>query len=192
MKARKLQVKVFAKDPANVKVTPLVPVFHEWIKRGFLAELLIDVVDYAHVHQGPSVLLVGHESDYCMDLGEGRPGLLYSRKRGGVGDPAGAVVDALRRALIACKALEDEGSLDPRLAFSGDRIEIRLNDRRLARNDEASFQEAKPVVETALGKVYGDLPFTVSRKQNDPRDLLTLLVDAPGAPGAGALAALLA
>jgi hypothetical protein len=189
MKAKKLQIKVFTKNTASVPVTPVVPVFHEWIKQGAFSELLIDVVDYAHVHQGPAVLLVGHESDYSLDLREGRPGLVYSRKRGGPSDPVELVLDGLRRALSACKKLEDDASIEPRFAFSGERLEIRLNDRRLAANDEATFRDVKPVVEQALRKVYGDVGFSVSRRENDPRDLLTLVVEAPGAPGAGALAA---
>jgi hypothetical protein len=183
MTTKKIQVKLYATDPAAVRPAALVPVFHEWIKKGVLNELLIDVVDYAHVFEGPSVLLVGHDSDYALDFGEGRPGVLYSRKRGGPEDPTERVVDALRRALSACKRLEDEPSLEPKLAFSGAHLEIRLTDRLSAPNEEATFTAARPVIEAALKRVFGSLPFTVQRVSNDSRELLTISVTAAGAGG---------
>ena len=43
---------------------------------------MIDVANYAHVPKGPGVALIGHGTDYFIDEGEGRLGLLYNRKRG--------------------------------------------------------------------------------------------------------------
>jgi hypothetical protein len=183
MQTQKIQIKLYAKDPSAVRPAAFVPVFHEWIKQGALPELLIDVVDYAHVHQGPSVLLVGHESDYAIDFGEGHPGVMYSRKRGGPADAVDGIVEALRRALAACKRLEDEPSFTPKLAFSGAHIEIRLNDRCVAPNDEATFTASRPLVEAALKRIFGESPFMLERVSNDPRELLTFSARAEEAPG---------
>ncbi|HEV8246140.1 MAG TPA: hypothetical protein VGP93_10250, partial [Polyangiaceae bacterium] len=78
MESPKIQVKYFAVEP--IALEHFVPVFHRFIRDHVLDELLIDVADYAHVHHGPGVVLVGHAADYYMDQGEGRLGLLYSRK----------------------------------------------------------------------------------------------------------------
>jgi hypothetical protein len=182
MKARKLQIKLFAKNPGDVSPTSLVPVFHEWIKKGSLPELLIDVVDYQHVDQGPSVLLVGHESDYAVDFGGGAAGLLYSRKRSGPSDEEALVVDALGKALLACRLIEEDGSLSPRIAFDTGRVEFRLNDRLLAPHSQATFDAAEPVFERALARVYGGARPAIRRVEGDPRDLPTLearFVDPP-------------
>ena len=54
--------------------------FHDWIQNQRLDELLIDVVDYRHVHDGPGVILIAHDAHYAFDTSEGRLGLLYSRR----------------------------------------------------------------------------------------------------------------
>ncbi|MBY0396577.1 MAG: hypothetical protein K2X91_08940, partial [Thermoleophilia bacterium] len=79
--AVRIGVKLYAEDPAAVRPDRFIPVFHGWIQRGAVPGLLIDVADYAHVPQGPGVMLIGHEADHAIDLGEGRPGVLYQRKR---------------------------------------------------------------------------------------------------------------
>src|SRR5690606_5668475 len=94
-----------------------VPVFHRWIRDDVLDELVIDVADYTHVPEGPGVVLVGHGSDYYVDLAENRPGLLYSRKRD-LPEGANLIDDALRRALNAVRLLEEEAGLTPRPKFS--------------------------------------------------------------------------
>jgi hypothetical protein len=64
-------------DPESV-----VPIFNRWISNRTLEDhLMIDIADYRHVLDGPSVMLVGHEADIVIDHGDGRPGLAYIRKR---------------------------------------------------------------------------------------------------------------
>ena len=106
MKARKVQIKLFVESPRELDSEPFVPVFHKWIQEQSLGEMLVDVAQYGHVHEGPAVLLVGHGSDYAIDFGDGRAGLLYSRKREAPSDAAECVNDALRRVLAAAKKIE--------------------------------------------------------------------------------------
>jgi len=115
MDGQKLQLKFFVAEPFGFQLEPFVPVFHDWIRRKLLGtETLIDVADYAHVHHGPGILLVGHQSDYYIDLGQGRPGLLFSRKREALAEPAANIQDAFRRALYACSLLEQETAFQNR------------------------------------------------------------------------------
>jgi hypothetical protein len=180
MDARKVQLKFFVESPKTVHIEPLVPVFHSWIKHKSLDDLLIDVTEYEHVHDGPALLLVGHESDYYVDFGGGRAGLLYSRKRGGPTDAAVCVLDAFRRALTACKKLEDE-KLDTPLAFRTGEVLFRLNDRLLAPNKKETFDGVAPVLRDVLAKVY---PGTTATLEALPpsRDLFSVRVRIPGAP----------
>jgi hypothetical protein len=184
MEATKIQVKVFiAEGPFELE--PFIPVLHEWIKTKALDELLIDVADYGHVHHGPGLLLVGDLSDYYLDLGEGRPGLLYSRKRGGPSDRDECVVDALRRALIACQKLE-AAPVEKSVAFRGDELLIRVNDRLRFPNDDATFAALEPFLGRALKKLYGGVA-TSTQREGTERDLFTVRVRAPGAPPASEL-----
>jgi hypothetical protein len=185
MSVGKIQAKVFLESPRDLDVAPLVPVFHEWIQKNALGELLVDVTEYGHVHHGPSLLLVGHESDYVVDFGEGRPGLVVNRKRATSADAESAVLDALRRVFAAARRLEGE-SVTPPLRFRGDELLIHVNDRLAAPNTKETFSSLEPALRAALKKVYGDAAFTLEQV-GEPRQLFGVRVTAPGAPGVSAL-----
>jgi hypothetical protein len=154
MRPTKFQVKVYAKS-GDIELDKLVPVFHEWIRTKKIPdELLIDVADYAHVPQGPGVVLIGHQSDYYLDVAEDRPGLLYSCKRGFDGSFGDGIDDAFRRALEACKLLEDESDLD--FVFSTDEVLFRVQDRLRAPNADATYDAYKPALEQATSTFFGD------------------------------------
>ena len=65
MESSKFSVKFFVQDPSTIgEITDLVPLFHSWIQTHALADhLLIDVADYAHVHNGPGIVLVSEEAN---------------------------------------------------------------------------------------------------------------------------------
>jgi hypothetical protein len=156
MHATKFQVKLYTRA-GEIELEKLVPVFHEWIRAKKIPdELLIDVADYTHVPQGPGVVLIGHESDYYLDVADDRPGLLYSRKRGFDGDFQAGVDDAFRRALKACQLLEAEGSLG--FEFATDEVLFRVQDRLNAPNQDATYDAYKPALEQAASAFFGGTP----------------------------------
>jgi hypothetical protein len=178
MEAKKLQVKFFLENK-SVKLEEIVPVFHAWIRDHKLgSEMLVDVADYAHVQDGPGVVLIGDASDFYLDVGDGRPGLLYSRKRHAPADAVERVEDALRRALNACRLLESE-SLQPPFRFRTDEVLFRVNERLFSENTDAGFANARPALEKAFTKLYGKAPSF--ERLGEARELLTVKVSAPGA-----------
>lgn len=191
MQARKVQFKVFAEAQAELDVEAIVPVFHSWIREKAFDELLIDVTDYAHVSAGPSLLLVGYGSDYAVDFGGGRAGLLYSRKREAPPDARECVQDALRRALSAARKLEENPSLGGKARFRGDELLFRVNDRLLGPNTAETFLAVEPVLREVLGRLYAERDFTIERV-GSPRDLFSVRVLAPGSPGVAELLARIA
>ena len=153
MQATKFQVKLYASG-SEVDLDKLIPVFHEWIREKKIDdELLIDVADYAHVPQGPGVVLIGHQSDYYLDMADDRPGLLYSRKRGIDGDLPAKVNDAFRRALLVCDLLEKEDPLG--LKFGTGEALFRVQDRLAAPNDQATFDAFMPLLESTAKTIFG-------------------------------------
>ncbi|MEM7136578.1 MAG: hypothetical protein AAF500_08375 [Myxococcota bacterium] len=150
MQPTKFQVKLYTSSN-DISLEKLIPVFHTWIRDKKISdELLIDVADYAHVPQGPGVVLIGHESDYYLDVADDRPGLLYSRKRGFDGDFQAGIEDAFRRALGACQLLEAEDSLN--LSFGTAEVLFRVQDRLNAPNEESTYQAYEgPLKEAAQG-----------------------------------------
>jgi hypothetical protein len=146
--ASKLQVKVFFQRPP---LETFIPVFHDWIKHHKLPELLIDVANYAHVPNGPGVVLIGHENDYYIDDTDGRSGLLSSRKREAPAEGE-RLTDAFRRTLHAALLLQK--SLDGKLALRSDELLFRINDRLLAPSSEATFAALRPELDAFCSKLF--------------------------------------
>lgn len=184
MFAEKVQIKLFASADAHTE--SYVPVFHRWIRDNVLNELLIDVVDYSHVANGPEVLLLGHASDYALDRGDGRLGLLYAAKREPL-SADGSFVPALRKALRAARLLGTEASVKEPLRFNTDTLLVRIADRLNAPNNDETFARVEPALRSALATIYGDISARITRV-GTPRDLFSVEVAIPGAPALEKLA----
>ena len=156
--------------------------FHRFIRDQVIKELLIDVVDYSHVPDGPGVVLIGHAADYYVGALDGAYGLVYSLKRGSAG-PSDRLVDSLRRLINAARLLEQESGL--KLRFKTNELSLRLTDRLRAPNDDATFASARAEVEAVLGGVYGATP-SVERLPS-LKEPLGLRIHAAAAPSLEAL-----
>lgn len=176
MNAHKLQVKIFAEAGTHVALEAFIPVLHGWIKNHVLPELMIDVANYAHVPKGPGVVLIGHASDYFMDEADGRLGLLYNRKRAPP-EPSQRMGDAFRRALHAAALLEKEPLLEGKLRFAPGELLVRLNDRLLAPNDDATFDAVRPELEQLGGILFAG-PFELARA-GTPRGPFAVTLSSP-------------
>jgi hypothetical protein len=198
MDAHKLQLKIYLTPESARTLDPeaLIPVFHRWIKQRLLPELTIDVASYQHVPNGPGVVLIGHGSDYFLDEGEGRPGLLHNRKRAGLaaGERLG---DLARRTLHAAALLEKDLALTGKVKFATDELLFRVNDRLAAPNNDQTFAALKPELDAFARTIYGgpcDLTrvggpkelFAVRIKGAGGAPLATLLERAGGPPAADA------
>ncbi len=195
MEPQKLQIKLYTDRATGISPESFVLVFHNWIKKKLLPELMIDVANYAHVPKGPGVALIGHGNDYFIDEGEGRLGLLYSRKRGAP-EPGQRVADAFRRTLHAASLIENDASLaagGAKVRFRTDEVQLRINDRLGAPNDDATFAALKPELDGFCGDLFGapcDITragnakslFTVNIATGAKTDVATLLGRLGGAP----------
>ena len=173
MQPRRLALKLFTREPvAREALAPYIGVFHRFIQQASVPGLLVDVADYAHVPDGPGIVLIGHDVDYGLDLVGGRSGLLTLCKREGERPLPELFAKALGRVAAAARALEAADEVD--VAFAPDALELVIFDRLAApNNDEAAALAAKelePVARERLGagveieRVSGD----------DPRRALTL------------------
>jgi hypothetical protein len=173
MQTQKIQVKLYATDEAKIDLPALVPVLHGWIREKKVEDALVDVANYDHVPKGPGVVLIGVASDYYLDLGEGRPGLLYSRKREAEGSLRERVADAFRRAFVAASLLESEEALE--LRFGTSEILFRIPDRLNAPNEDATLEEVRPVLDEVLGTLFGSGAYELERA-GEPRDVFTVRI----------------
>jgi rhodanese-related sulfurtransferase len=188
---QRISVKFFASpDPAaQLDATPVIGVFHRFIRDATLEGLLFDVADYRHVPNGPGVILIGHEVDYGIDSSDGYTGLLTLRKRFGQQALADVLRDTLRKAIAAVAAIEAHGGTG--LRFSLDSFELQILDRLSAPNDAEHYAAAKAEVEPVIGELYQGLVCEIDsaseRYGRDARTALSIVVHSPGAPDAKTL-----
>lgn len=152
MIAQQISVKVFAREAA-VDLSAFIPIFHRWIQEGRLPDhLLIDVADYAHVVDGPGVVLIGNEAHIGVDAERGPVGVIYNRKRDEPGELEPKLVEAARWALTAAQALE--GDPAQVIHFRGDRLRVAIMSRRFGAADEATWAAARPAVEGLAKRLW--------------------------------------
>ncbi len=171
----RIGAKLYAENPGVIVADDYVPLFHGWIQRRGLDGTPIDVADYKHVPDGPGIMLIGHEADRALDFGEGRPGVLYQRKRDGSGsleERFAAAIEAVDRAAATIEA--DPAASGVR--FGRDEILLRVNDRLNAPNDDATLEALRPAIVAALGVVRPGRDAEVARVEDDPRGPLTIRV----------------
>jgi hypothetical protein len=178
MDAQKLQLKIFVTSASAraIELEAFIPIFHRWIKDRVLPELCIDVANYVHVPDGPGVVLIGHGSDYFMDLGEGRLGLLHNRKRSAP-PPADRLADLARRTLHAAELLERDPAMSGNLRFATNELLLRINDRLAAPSSDATLAAVKPELEELGRRIFAG-PFEITRT-GGPKDLFSVRLTSP-------------
>jgi hypothetical protein len=143
-----INVKLLLKQPEEVDLHAVVPVFHSWIQQQAVDELLLDVASYSHVKDGPGILLIGQEADYSLDMTAGRPGLRYNRKALLEGSNAARLTQAMTAALLALERLASDHRLNGKIQFDGRSLELFINDRLLAPNSEETRRAADDELRT--------------------------------------------
>ena len=155
MNLQHIAVKIFARPPCQVDPASLIPVFHGWIQRKVMeGMLLVDVADYAHVPEGPGVLLLGREGYFGFGSDYGGAGLIYANKRSATGTTQDRLHQSLHRALTAAKLLADEPTVAGKLRFDPGQLLIAVDDRLEAPNTADSFAALKGDIEKVLTDLY--------------------------------------
>jgi hypothetical protein len=175
MTPKRITAKFFVTpDPAaGVDLDPFIGIFHRFIQEKSLEGLLIDVADYIHVPEGPGVILIGHDVDYGIDLVGGEAGLLTTRKRIEEGTLAEALIETLRKALGAIKAIEADSSSG--LRFATDRVRLQIFDRLAAPNAAEAYDAAKAEFEALATRLFAGSVEAVRRTDaTDARNALAV------------------
>jgi hypothetical protein len=165
-----INIKLPLKNPQNIDVHTVVPVFHEWIQQQITHELLLDVASYAHVKNGPGILLIGHEADYSLDLADGRPGLRYNRKAAAAGDNQARLEQSVNAALEALHLLENDPRTATSIQFDGRGLELFINDRILAPNRPETRLSVDPILQSFFRRLLRGEAFSIDYEA-DPRKL---------------------
>lgn len=167
------RVSVAVPFAGEVDPEAFVPVFHDWIRRGAVEGLLIDVARYGHVHEGPGIMLVGHEGDYAIDLLGGRTSLRYTLKRDVPGTPRELVARALRRLAGAIAEARDV----PGVELDDREIDVRVYDRLNAPNTPETAASLSGEIEAGVADVLGTVHPSSRVLDDDPREPFGLRVE---------------
>ncbi len=173
----RLGAKICVDPSTRLSAASVIPVFHSWIGGQAVDEVLIDVVDYSHVLEGPALMLVALEADYVVDEGDGKTGIRYIRKRALPESFAGAVTQVILQAARAGLLLAAAPALDASLAFDATRIEVELLDK-------LHYPASSVALEAALAAVAREVypgNCTVSVVPGDPRRPLRFALEYHGA-----------
>jgi hypothetical protein len=160
MNVQHINIKFFIENPAAVRLEEYQGIFNTWIQRHVTEELLIDVAEYLHVHDGPGIVLIGHEANYSLDNNRGRLGLLYNRKAQLDGSTQDKLAQAARAALIAARLLEKENGLK----FNGQEAQVFINDRLLVPNSIETFAALEPDFKAFFQRLYKSAGFELNHK----------------------------
>jgi hypothetical protein len=171
MNIQHVNIKFYLENSEKVNLADYAAVFNTWIQKQRLEELLIDVADYLHVHNGPGIMLIGHEADYSLDNRAGRLGLLYNRKEQIEGSTQEKLAQAVRAALTAAQILEKENGLK----FNGSEVQVIVNDRLLVPNTAETFIVLEGDLKAFFGKLYDGAEYSVSH-HSDSRERFTVNV----------------
>lgn len=177
MELQKINVKVFTAEPNKVPLTDFIDIFHGWIQA--TDGVYHDVADYSHMQAGPGIVLVADDANVSIDETDNRRGLLYSQKSKLSGSNLEKLSAVLRSALENCYRLEEEPALRGKLRFSGNQVEILVNDRLLAPNTGEVFEELRPEIDFLARRLYASTNFTLLRNQEDPRHRLNVTLSTP-------------
>lgn len=171
MNIQHINIKFYLEDPERVKLADFAAVFNTWIQQQRLEELLVDVADYLHVHNGPGIMLIGHEADYSLDNRAGRLGLLYNRKEQLAGTTEEKLTQAVRAALTAAQILEKENGLK----FNGSEVQVVVNDRLLVPNTAETFAALEADLKSFFNGLYDGATYSLSHN-DDRRERFTVNV----------------
>ncbi len=166
---KRLAVKLNLAQSPRLQPADIVPIFQRWIQQRTVPGMLIDVIDYKHVPEGPGIVLVADEADYAWDMGAGQVGLRYIRKRALPDSFADALRLCFERAVLAARQLEREAP--GAVVFDFAAAEISFLDRLAYPNEAGVAASAQSALSELLPGLLG-ADVTLSRLHDDARYLL--------------------
>ena len=174
---QKINVKFGIDAPADADWDALLNIFSRWrLEEG---EEILDLADYSHVPEAPSIILVSKRwqlgVDFSRGTGEDRAdgwaGLLYASRKGLEGDLGARLRSVLVSALEKFQRLAGEKEFPRGVTILYGELDIAFNDRLLVPNNDEMDALVRPTVEEVLAALYGDEGYSVEREDDPGRRL---------------------
>ncbi len=178
MELQHINLKFFIENPDSIDLEKFHAIFNGWIQRNFSDDLLIDVAEYLHVHNGPGIILIGHNANYSLDLTAGRLGFLYNRKSQVTGTNQQKLAKATQAALNIMQILEKESPI----RFIGNEVQLTINDRLVIPNTAETSSTLKTDLDIFFGTLFkGSNVTLIHSSASEPRARFSIDVRADSA-----------
>ena len=151
---QRIQIKIMA-DGAGTDLEPFLAIFGRWRHEKDHPAEWVDVADYAHMANGPGVMLIGHRCSVSLDLTNPGPGILYTARKGLNGTHAERIASAFGSCLELAKRLAEENEFPKPLHLRTDSFDIRFTDRMETPNDAATDAELRGPLTQVLDALLG-------------------------------------
>ena len=174
---QKINVKFGIDAPAGTDWDLLLNIFSRWrLEEG---EEILDLADYSHVPEAPSIILVSKRwqlgVDFARGTGESRAGewagLFYASRKGLDGDLGARLRSVTTSALEKFQRLAAEKEFPPGVKLLCGELDIVFNDRLLVPNNDETDALVRPAVEDTLVSLYGEGGFEIEREDDPGRRL---------------------
>ena len=163
MDPHRISVKLYLEDPAALDPEAVVAPFHRYIREDAVGGIPIDVARYAHVVNGPGILIIGHQLDYAIDYAEGRAGISVTRKRDAGGTLAEQVRDlAAEAARLSLLLQAEDGIREAGRVGTGEAL-VTILDRYEAPNDDETLVRVEPALRDGFEPLSECAALEVSR-----------------------------
>jgi len=153
---QRIHVKMLADAPPDFRLDPFLAIFGRWRQDKTHPAQWVDLADYAHMAEGPGILLAGHQGNFVVDRARPGLGLLYAGKKDFEGANDERIVGAFRRCLDLTKALVTEPTYPAEMKLKPESWEFFINDRVYFPNNDETDAALRPAIESALNKLFGD------------------------------------
>tara|TARA_B100001123_G_C14779565_1_gene815995 strand:- start:68 stop:628 length:561 start_codon:yes stop_codon:yes gene_type:complete len=156
MDLHKFGIKLFFKPNGNYPSKDFIPVFHNWIQNESIQDhILIDVVDYSHIPDGPGIMLIAHEGHFSLDKENNQPGILYHRKTKIDGDFQQRFETVFKTTIQTAQLLQKNMNGEI-VNFQPQSFRFISNDRLVADNNEENQQKMSHTFNDILTRIYPD------------------------------------
>ena len=130
---------------------PFLVIFDRWRKQDDHPADWVDLADYAHMPEGPGILIAGKRETFSVNLNPPGIGLLTSVRRGLEGSLEDRFRESLRRARRLNEALMAEPEFPGEFRIVEGAWEVFVNDRLLFPNTDESDTLVRPQLAAAMG-----------------------------------------
>lgn len=187
MDLQRIDLKVFLDAPDGVKLEPVLTIFDRWRQQTDHPADWVDLADYAHMQQGPAILMAGKRDRIAVDTNLPGAGILVQTQKGLAGSIEERFVEAFRRHLSMSTELAAAPEFPSALSVRGGDWLVTINDRLQFPNTDATDQAVRSGMVAALDRLFGEAGYNLER-DNDPQRRYAYRVTAEGNPTLAELA----